>query len=70
MVQLEDHTFADELCAHFRRSGFEAERIGGGMIEVALRDRAGREQERRAIMAHLLVWQAMYPESGAEILSL
>jgi hypothetical protein len=32
LLRLDDHRLLDDLCAHFRRSGFRAESMGGGMI--------------------------------------
>ena len=34
LIRVDDHALVDDLCVHFRRSGFTAERVGGGMVEV------------------------------------
>jgi hypothetical protein len=47
LIRLSDASLADDLCAHFRRSGFECEPAGGSMIEVSRPDAPSLEQERR-----------------------
>jgi hypothetical protein len=42
MIRADDHSFVDDLGAHYRRSGFHAESVGGGMIEVARPQAAAR----------------------------
>jgi hypothetical protein len=34
LLRIDDPTLVDDLCAHFLRSGFDAERAGGTMVEV------------------------------------
>jgi len=38
LVQLDDHALVEDLCAHFRRSGFTLKLAGGGVIEVSRSD--------------------------------
>ena len=60
-VLLDDHTFVDDLCAHFRRSGFTADPAGGRMVELALADAPSREQEENEIRLHLQLWRVFNP---------
>ena len=66
LIRTDDHSFVDDLCAHYRRSGFHAESVGGGMIEVARPDAADEEQERREVIMHLRVWEVSNPNAHAE----
>lgn len=68
LIRLSDASLADDLCAHFRRSGFECEPAGGSMIEVSRSDAPSAEQERRELELHLRVWKATHPEAIAELL--
>jgi hypothetical protein len=68
LIRLSDASLADDLCAHFRRSGFECEPAGGTMIEVSRSDAPSVEQERREVELHLRVWKATHPEVAAELL--
>jgi hypothetical protein len=67
-IWLDDPTLVDDLCAHYRRSGFAAERVGGGRVEVALADAPSREQERLEVLLHLRVWEAVNPDARGELL--
>jgi hypothetical protein len=67
-IRLGDPSFADDLCAHFRRSGFTAEPVGRGMVEVRREDAPSLEQERREIELHLRVWKATNPAAVVELL--
>lgn len=68
LIRTDDHTLVDDLCAHYRRSGFDAESVGGGMIEVACPDAPDEEQERRDVLMHLRVWKVTNPGARAELL--
>jgi hypothetical protein len=61
LIRLNDVSLADDLCAHFRRSGFTAEAESGTMIEIRRPDAPSPEQERREVELHLRVWQATNP---------
>ena len=61
LITLNDPSLATDLCAHFRRSGFRAESVGGAMIEVTTRYAAKPYEERREIELHLRIWQVMNP---------
>jgi hypothetical protein len=67
-IRLDDPTLVDDLCAHYRRSGFAAERVDGGRVEVALADAPSREQERLEVLLHLRVWEAVNPDARGELL--
>jgi hypothetical protein len=66
---VEDHAFVDDLCAHYRRSGFTAERAGGGMVEIRRPDAPDEGQERREVLAHLRVWGLLQPTARVEPLA-
>jgi hypothetical protein len=57
-----------DLCAHFRRAGYRAESMGGGMIEVTRETARSPEQERWALLAHLRLWEVVNPGAGSELL--
>jgi len=61
LISIEEPEFADDLCAHFERSGFHAQPVDGGMIEVGRDDAPNPRQERLEIALHLRVWEAMNP---------
>ena len=63
LISLEEPELADALCAHFRRSGFHAQPVEGGMIEVGREDAPNRGQARLEIALHLRVWEAMNPNA-------
>ena len=62
LIRVDDIDLVDDLCAHYRRSGFQVEAVGGGMAEVARRDAPTREQERYEVLLHLRIWQVTHPE--------
>jgi hypothetical protein len=68
LIRLDDNTLVDDLCAHYRRSGFRVERVGGGMVEVARVDAPTPEQERHEVLLHLRVWEAVNPDARGELL--
>jgi hypothetical protein len=67
LIRLSDASLADDLCAHFRRSGFECDPAGASMVDVSRPDAPSVEQERRELALHLRVWQAIHPEVSAEL---
>ena len=66
-IQVDDHAFVDELCAHFTRSGFGAEPVGGGMVGVSRPDAPSEEQQRREVILHLQLWNVLNPDAAAEV---
>lgn len=69
LIRLDDNTLVEDLCAHYRRSGFRVEPVGGGMVEVGREDAPTPEQARHEVLLHLRVWQAVNPDVPAELLS-
>src|SRR5436305_11970747 len=67
LIRIEDRSLVDDLCAHYRRSAFQAESVGGGMIEVTRRDASDDEQERREVLMHLRVWEVANPDARVEL---
>ena len=68
ILRFEFHVLVDELCAHYRRSGFFADRVGAGLVEVG---RPGLEdplEESRAVVSHLRAWEELHPEAHADVL--
>jgi hypothetical protein len=61
LIRLDDHANVADLCDHYTRSGFAAECVGGGMIEVTRPDAPTQDQGRREIELHLRVWQIANP---------
>jgi hypothetical protein len=68
LIHLEDHTLVDDLLLHFRRSGFSAESVGGGLIEVSHDDARSADQARRGVLMHLRVWQVTNPSAPTELI--
>jgi len=67
-LRLEDHALVDDLCAHYRRSGFTAEPAGSGVVEIRRPDAPDPSQERREVLMHLRVWEVLQPSARAELL--
>jgi hypothetical protein len=67
LIRIGDPSLAEDLCAHFRRSGFSAEPAGGSMVEVHRADAPSAEQERREVELHLRVWRATHSDAVVEI---
>jgi hypothetical protein len=66
LVLLDDPVLVDDLCAHFRRSGFTADPAGGSMVEVHLRDAPSRAQAENEIRVHLQLWRILNPRQAVE----
>jgi hypothetical protein len=69
LIRLDDNTLVDDLCAHYRRSGFRVEHMGGGMVDVARENAPTPEQERHEVLLHLRVWEAVNPDTRGELLA-
>lgn len=67
LISLEEPEFAEALCAHFRRSGFHARPVDGGMIEVDREDAPSPGQARLEIALHLRVWEAVNPNAKVAV---
>jgi hypothetical protein len=68
LIRIDDHTHVEDLCAHFRRSGFQADSVGGAMVEVARPDARTHDQEHREVDMHLRVWKLTNPEAPVELI--
>jgi hypothetical protein len=68
VICIHDHTLVDDVYVHFRRSGFTAERLGGGMVEVAPPDASNAERARCDVLLHLRVWSVINPAVSVELL--
>lgn len=66
LILLDDPTFVDDLCGHFRRAGFSADRAGGSMIEVTRADAPSEGQAEREIRMHLEIWRIINPGQGVK----
>jgi hypothetical protein len=60
LIRIDDPTRLDELCVHYRRSGFHAETVGGRMLEVSRPDAPTGDQEHREVRMHLRVWRVLH----------
>jgi hypothetical protein len=65
LITINDPELADDLCAHYTRSGFSVERISATRAEIVRDDAPTAEQGRREVELHLLVWKAVNP--GANV---
>jgi hypothetical protein len=63
LLRVEDHANVEDLCSHYRRSGFDATSLGLRMIEVSKPDPVGPAEERHAILGHLAVWRTVVAEA-------
>jgi hypothetical protein len=61
LIRLSSPSYTDDLCAHFRGSGFTAKRRGTRTIEVERPDAPSPEQEVREVELHLGLWRATNP---------
>ncbi len=68
LIRVADQALIEDLCVHFRRSGYTAGSVGGGMVEVSQPNARTPAQERTEIELHARVWEAMHPEAEVEIL--
>ena len=68
LIRIAHHELVDGLCAHYRRSGFDAEAVGGGMVEVTRPDAPTDEQARYEVLLHLRIWQVANPDEETELL--
>ena len=66
LIRVDDESLVDDLCGHYRRSGFTAERAGGGMVEIARPEPVSDSEARREILAHLRVWNLINRDAHAE----
>ena len=62
LIRIDNHALVNDLCAHYMRSGFTAEPVGGGMIEITRPNALTEELERRDVVLHLRVWEVTNPD--------
>jgi hypothetical protein len=66
LIRLSDHALVDELCNHYRRSGFMAEPVSGGVVEATRTDAPTRDQCRREVLIHLHIWRILHPNVATQ----
>jgi hypothetical protein len=66
LIRLDDYSLVHDLCAHYRRSGFCAEPVGGGMIDVTRPEADDDARTRREVLEHLRVWELVNPRVRVE----
>jgi hypothetical protein len=59
-MRIHDPSLLPELTLHFERSGFRVQRFGD-VLDVMRPDAPSIEQAEREVLAHLTVWELMYP---------
>ena len=69
LIRLSDHALVDDLCDHYRRSGFAAEPVSHGVVKATRSDAPTHEQGRREVMLHLHVWKVLNPDVAAQPVS-
>jgi len=68
LVRLSDERLVPDLEAHFFRSGFTVERLGGSLVQVIRPLRDDDAALRREIAAHLRIWEATNPNASVDVL--
>lgn len=63
-VRLHDPSLLPELTLHFERSGFSVAQVGD-VLDVKRPDAPNTEQSALEVLAHLTVWELIYPDSVA-----
>jgi hypothetical protein len=66
LIRLSNPALVDDLCDHFRRSGFDADPVSDGVIEATRTDAPSHEQGRREVLMHLQVWRVFNPDVAAQ----
>jgi hypothetical protein len=69
LIHLDNHALVNDLCAHFSRSGFRTQSVGGGMVQVIPPSAPTEDQGRRDLLLHLRVWEVVNPEATTAIVS-
>jgi hypothetical protein len=67
LLRLDDHALVADLCAHYTRSGFTAEPVGGGMVDIRRPSALDAAQERREVLMHLRVWEVTQSTGSVEL---
>jgi len=68
ILRFEYQILTDDLCAHYRRSGFYADRVGVGLVRVGRPDLDDPDQETREVESQLRAWAELHPEAPAQLL--
>jgi hypothetical protein len=63
LIRLENPSKVDDLCLHYQRSGFVAERVGSGAVRIRQPDAPSSTDERLAIRMHLCIWNLSNPDT-------
>jgi hypothetical protein len=66
LIRLSDLAWVDDLCDHYRRSGFAVEPVSQGVVDVSRADAPDAEQGRRELLMHLRVWRVLNPDAVAQ----
>jgi hypothetical protein len=66
ILRFEYHILADDLCDHYRRSGFYADRVAAGLVQVGRTDLADPVEESREAELLLREWGELHPETPAQ----
>jgi hypothetical protein len=66
-IAITNPEYASDLCAHFKRSGFDVQLVSDGIIEVGLREAPNPHQERLEVALQLRVWEAMNPAESVKL---
>ena len=66
-IRLNDAGFTDDLLEFLRRVGCLAVRIDRLTVEAHLLNSVSERYDRQELGAYLKAWQAMHPETAAEL---
>jgi hypothetical protein len=69
LIRVDQAAFVDDLCAHFRRSGFIADPAGRRTVHVEKPDARSYQRAETEILSHLKVWQLRNPDGVVELLA-
>jgi hypothetical protein len=67
LITIENPEYVSDVCAHFTRSGFQAQQVSTEAIEVRRDDAPTAHQERLEVDLHLRVWEAMNPSKPVKL---
>ncbi|MGH2935673.1 MAG: hypothetical protein ACRDL2_14340 [Gaiellaceae bacterium] len=67
ILRFEYHILCDDLCAHYRRCGFIADRVGHGLVRIVRPGLENPGEEAREVESQLQVWEALHPEAPVEL---
>ncbi len=66
-LRIPDPSLHEKFSAHYARAGFVVRRLDENELDVERPDAPDLAQERREVVAHLLVWDVLHPESPGEV---